>query len=92
MLMFWRIRYLDSRDRCFKDRDLWLDTDTLDPVVKAAVEFAHDTKESNRGREILRYRHLFHESNLTNEQMREPFAQGKHEQAFLSFWLLLLRG
>jgi hypothetical protein len=26
MLLFWRIRYLDTRDKAFKDRDLWLDT------------------------------------------------------------------
>ena len=38
MLLFWRIKYLDSRDRQFKDRDLTLDTTTLDAVDRAAIE------------------------------------------------------
>ncbi len=60
MLLFWRIRYLDSRDKQFKDRDLWLDTGTLDAVSKAAVEANYALHNSDR-RAILRYRHLFQE-------------------------------
>jgi len=61
MLLFWRIRYLDSRDKKFEDRDLWLDTDTIEPVAKAAVEAIHDLKDSRSRRKMLRYRHLFRE-------------------------------
>src|SRR5688572_26024005 len=38
MILFWRIRYLDTHDQEFKDRDLWLDTDDLDSLTRAAVE------------------------------------------------------
>jgi hypothetical protein len=41
MLLFWRIRYFDSRDRQFKDRDLWLVTEELDPVKRSAIEAVH---------------------------------------------------
>lgn len=58
MLLSWRIRYLDSRDRRFKDRDLWLSTDDLDPVSKAAVEATYALCDSNR-RPMLRHRSLF---------------------------------
>jgi hypothetical protein len=61
MYLFWRIRYLDNRDNQFKDRDLWLNTDTLDPVTKAAVEATHALRDTGRGREMLRFRHLFQE-------------------------------
>lgn len=60
MLLFWRIRYLDSRDRQFKDRDLWLNTDHLDPVTKAAIEATYALGDSSR-RAILRYRNHFQE-------------------------------
>jgi hypothetical protein len=51
---------LDSRDKQFKDRDLWLDTETLDPISKAAVEATYALNHSGC-REMLRYRHLFRE-------------------------------
>jgi hypothetical protein len=70
MHLFWRIRYLDTRDRQFKDRDLWLDTDALDPLMKAAVEATHHLRDIGRAREILRYRHLFQERNHTGEDLR----------------------
>src|SRR5262245_14807889 len=60
MLLFWRIRYLDCRDKQFKNRDLWLNTDTLDPVTKAAVEATYALDDSGR-RAMLRFRHLFQE-------------------------------
>jgi hypothetical protein len=40
MFVFWKIRYLDRNDRTLKDRFLTLDTDSLEPVAKAAVDFA----------------------------------------------------
>jgi hypothetical protein len=58
MLLFWKIRYLDSRDKHFYDRSLWLNTDTLDPVTKAAVEATYAMCDSSR-RAMLRYRALF---------------------------------
>lgn len=60
MLLFWTIRYLDSRDRKFKSRNLWLNTDSLDAVSKAAVEATYDMNDSSR-RPMLRYRTLFRE-------------------------------
>ncbi len=71
MLLFWRIRYLDSRDREFKDRDLWLDTSTLDAVTRAAVELcsARNDSGSNR-REWLRYRQLFREERWSDSEMQ----------------------
>lgn len=68
MLLFWRIRYLDSRDKKFKDRDLWLDTDRLDPVTKAAVELCHDLQDVGHRREMLRYRDLFREEKHTGDE------------------------
>ena len=71
MLLFWRIRYLDSRDRTFKHRDLWLETGTLDAVTRAAVELCSQLNDSGRQREWLRYRHLFREERLSGEEINE---------------------
>lgn len=65
MLLFWRIRYLDSRDGQFRDRDLWLDTTTLDSATKAAVEATHNLQDPGHGRGMLRYRQLFRERQLS---------------------------
>jgi len=69
MLLFWRIRYLDRRDRQFKDRDLWLDTKTLDPVTRAAVELCDEMERPGRGPRMLRYRHLFREKTFSGDEM-----------------------
>jgi hypothetical protein len=61
MLLFWRIRYLDTRDKEFKDRDLYLVTDDLDPVTRAAVEVSYQLANAEQRRDMLRYRHLFRE-------------------------------
>ena len=83
MLLFWRIRYLDTRDRQFKDRDLYLDTDTLDPATKAAVEYACELRGSGSiGREILRYRSLFLEGSPLEG---EAGAKAKTAAKFHSF-------
>lgn len=58
-LLFWKIRYFHRGERQFKDRYLYLDTDILDPATRAAVEIV---AEGRKGREILKYRHLFLES------------------------------
>ncbi len=73
MLLFWRIRYLDTGDKQFKDRDLWLDADELDPATKAAVELCHSTTEASNDRGILRYRHLFKEQEHTPAELEEMY-------------------
>ncbi len=64
MMLFWKIRYLDRADRQFKDRYLYLDTKTLDPVARATVELVAENKSSRTEREILKYRHRFVEGAL----------------------------
>ena len=75
MLLFWRIRYLDTRDKQFKNRDLWLETDTLDPITKAAVEATHDLEDPGRGRGMLRYKHLFGEEDYSAAHLNELCAR-----------------
>lgn len=70
MLLFWKIRYFDTKDKQFKDRNLWLDTDVLDSVTKSAVEASHELKDLDGSREMLRYRHLFEERNHTEHELR----------------------
>jgi len=70
MLVFWRIRYLDSRDRAFRDRDLWLETDRIDAATRAAVELCSQLKESGHKRAWLRFRHLFREGTLSGEESK----------------------
>jgi hypothetical protein len=59
MMLFWKIRYLDRADKQFKDRSLYLNTKTLEPVARAAVELVVQNDSCKRGRDILKYRHLF---------------------------------
>jgi hypothetical protein len=40
---------------------LWLDTDALDPVRKAAIEILCDPDTRSRERDVLRFRQLFRE-------------------------------
>jgi len=68
MIIYWPVHYLDrtdeqrrSRERQYQDRRLFLDTDTLDPVTKAAVEFLVETKTKKTEREILKFRDRFQE-------------------------------
>jgi hypothetical protein len=65
MMLFWKIRYLDRADKVFKDRYLYLHTRTLDPVTCAAVELVAENRSSRTQREILKYRHLFVEQELS---------------------------
>ena len=59
MLLSWKIRYLDRNDRSFKDRYLSLETNTLEPALRAAVEFIVENQTNCNDREILKFRHLF---------------------------------
>lgn len=75
MLLFWRIRYLDRQDKQFKDRDLWLETDSLDSAIKKAVEAVQDLRDLGNGREMLRYRHLFHEQQYSETELNDLFVR-----------------
>ncbi len=59
MMLFWKIRYLDRSDKIFKDRNLNLNTNSLDPTTQAAVELVAESKSSKTEWEILKYKHLF---------------------------------
>jgi hypothetical protein len=78
MLLFWRIRYLDSRDRTFKDRDLWLETDTLDPATRSAVELCDQLRDSGHQRRWLRSRHLFRAEDLSDDERKARW--GRHDR------------
>lgn len=60
MFVLWGITYLDRSDRQFKRRDLVLDTATLAPAQRGAVELV---LESDNERAILRLRTLFQDRN-----------------------------
>ena len=65
MMLFWKIRYLHRADQQFKDRNLYLQTKTLDPVTQAAVELVALNQSSKTERDIMKYRHLFREDKST---------------------------
>jgi hypothetical protein len=66
MMLMWKIRFLDQTDREFKDRCLYLDTNTLDAVTRAAVEFVAHNKTSKTEQGIFKFRHLFIEDKSGN--------------------------
>lgn len=69
MLLLWKIRYLDTHDRQLKDRCLWLETDALGSVDRAAVEAIHALREVRGGRDMLRFRHIFTEHDYTKAEL-----------------------
>jgi hypothetical protein len=69
MLIFWRIRCLDRNDRQFKDRDLFLDTTTLSPAMKAAVELQVARRDGHTARDILKSRPLFKAGSFDDVQL-----------------------
>lgn len=71
MLLLWKVRYIDTCDRQFRDRNLFLDTETLDPVTKAAVELCHELSTPGHAREFLRYRNLFEERHVAAGEINE---------------------
>lgn len=83
MFLFWRIRYLDTTDREFKDRDLWLDTETLDDVTKAAVEARTELKAYGGHREMLKYRHLFQPEDSIAVMQRRAEVSGHIASVFV---------
>ena len=77
MILFWRVGYFDPTVREFKDRDLWLDTDELDPVTKAAVEACNELRDAGGGRGMLKYRHLFRPENSSEEMQKRVNQSGR---------------
>jgi hypothetical protein len=71
MLLFWRIRYLDEKDGDWKNRDLWLDTNSIDPVSKAALEMIVALKSSSQVRRVRAFRGLFQEKTLSEQEWRQ---------------------
>jgi hypothetical protein len=61
MYIYLRIRYLDRKERTFKNRDLFLDTDALAATDRAAVELVMKLKTSESQRDMLKFRGLFRE-------------------------------
>lgn len=61
MLIFWKVRYFHRQQRTFGDHELCLNTESLDPATRAAIEFlaVSRTRQSERG--MLRFRSLFAE-------------------------------
>ena len=66
MMINCKIRYFHRGERLFKDRYLYLDTGTLDPATRAAVELIAEDEAFRFGRDIFRYRHLFVEQEIPN--------------------------
>lgn len=63
MILFWRVRFVDTGERAFKDRDLWLRTAELDATTRASLEACYElTRGQSHNREMLRFRALFRES------------------------------
>jgi hypothetical protein len=83
MILFWRIRYFDTIEKQFKDRDLWLDTETVDAVTKAAIETCNELKEPLGGRGMIKYRHLFKPEAASGEMHDRIDRSGKFATVFI---------
>lgn len=70
MLLLWKIQCLDSHDRQFKDRSLWLETDTLELAAREAVELCHQLCDSSDQRRWLKFRHLFRIEDTASEDLK----------------------
>ena len=71
MLLLWGIRYFDTRDKQFRDRDLVLETEALDPAIRMAVEATRELMEIDGDRKMLKYRHLFHEQKYSDAEFKD---------------------
>jgi hypothetical protein len=63
MLIFWKVRFFDKQTRTFGDRSLLLNTQTLDPPTRAAIEFLAESGTRESQRELIRLRQLFIEQD-----------------------------
>ena len=61
MILFWKVRCLNRSTNQLDDRRFYLDTKTLDPVGRSAVEFVIANRSPKSERMILKFRHLFNE-------------------------------
>jgi len=61
MLILWGIEYFDRTDKQFKGRDLFLDTATLPPAKRAAIELVAESIGIHTGREFLKFKSWFRE-------------------------------
>lgn len=75
MMLLWKFRYLDRADKQLKDRSLYLDTKTLDPVTRIAVELVTEKLSPGRDRQIIQLRHLFHERD-SESSLGDPHTWG----------------
>ncbi len=65
MLLSWKVRYLDRGDKEFKDRELFLDLDSLPSEDRIKIELAiEQEKFDNNSRIFLKFRHLFKEGTF----------------------------
>ena len=80
MLLIWKIRCLNTKNKQWGDRYLWLETEKLDSVQLAAIEIQKQSSsyDYRKEREWLKYRHLFTEGEVTEEL----FSKHKASQCF----------
>lgn len=82
MLLFWKIRYFDRKNRQFKDRCLWLDTSELDSTTKAAVELCNEIRYPGNDRRMLRYRTLFIQQDYSADDLNKLLQSHSCMEAF----------
>jgi hypothetical protein len=63
MIVYWKVRCFSRASKDFFDRNLVLDTTSLDPITRSRVEMCLEQRSSQE-REILKYRQLFKEGGL----------------------------
>jgi hypothetical protein len=59
MMLSWAIRYLDKAGKRITNRTLYLQTQSLEPTLRAAVELVVESKTRRTEQDILKFRHLF---------------------------------
>ena len=79
MILLWKIRYLDRTDKRFKDRELYLRTEALDPASRAAVELITEGKAPEDQRQILQFKYLFEEKPLDEKDLEAKVNAGRDE-------------
>lgn len=84
MNIFWRIRYFDRKEKSFRNRDLFVDTTTLEPAVQHAIELIVERRKLANEREILPFRNFFCEMLESDWAARNSQSAG----SFSSFALM----
>lgn len=83
MLIFWRIRYFDRTRNQFANRDLFLDTATLPPAIRAAIELLSESNSSRADRKLLKFRSQFTEGSWSDWGEEPLKAIGQLKTIFL---------